>query len=361
MIPFFGDACHRVGDGLEAVVQLEPGGAQGWAAVVGQRAAHREAVAAGRPRCGVRAPFQGALDRADAAHLFLQLLLGVAVGLVNGLGRLAQIVEVAQLVRHVGQGRGDRLADGELAVGEDGRDRDGQGLPNLNEEGGEVLLGGAEQAAGEQHLARQAVAQHPQHLVADVRLQPVQRQDDAALLAQQRVQAVGVGEVERDQFLVALEQMRHGALSNHDPALVQGGMNLRDALVAAVAAQPDEGDHVQAELALGQGEAAFGLGSVRPAEARASRRAAAADLEGEPDDAVERRDRAPVVVGDPQRAVAAGAAIIAWDERRVRGRRRTAGRAGHHGPPGTGVYWRYRRPRPAALAQFAALENSSTT
>ena len=49
-----------------------------------------------------------------------------------------------------------------------------------------VGAGGREQAPGQQHLARQAVAQHPQDLVPDIRLQPVQRQDHAALPGQTR-------------------------------------------------------------------------------------------------------------------------------------------------------------------------------
>ena len=43
-------------------------------------------------------------------------------------------------------------------------------------------------------LARQAVAQHPQDLVPDVRLQAVERQDRAPLPGQNAAQAVVVGE-----------------------------------------------------------------------------------------------------------------------------------------------------------------------
>jgi len=54
---------------------------------------------------------------------FLQRDLGVAVGLEDRPGRLAEVVELAELVGHARERRGDRIADRGLAVGDDPGDR----------------------------------------------------------------------------------------------------------------------------------------------------------------------------------------------------------------------------------------------
>ena len=74
-------------------------------------------------------------------------------------------------------------------------------------------------------------------------------------------------------------QMAHAAAG-------QLGMDLGDAAVLGVAQGADQGDDVEAELVLGQGEAALGLGAVGDGVAGAVRVAAAADLEPEADRAV---------------------------------------------------------------------------
>src|SRR5262249_24888196 len=66
----------------------EARGRQRRPAVVGQGAAHRGAVAARHLRGRVVTPFDLPPDDAHAADALLELLLGVAVGLVGGPGRL---------------------------------------------------------------------------------------------------------------------------------------------------------------------------------------------------------------------------------------------------------------------------------
>ena len=58
-------------------------------AVVGEGAAHREAVVADGLRRGVGALFQRPFDRPHAPHVFLQVGFGVAVGLEDRPRRLA--------------------------------------------------------------------------------------------------------------------------------------------------------------------------------------------------------------------------------------------------------------------------------
>ena len=52
------------------------------------------------------AALQLAFDVADATHLFLELLLGMPIRFEDEVPRLAQIVELAQLVGHTGQRTG---------------------------------------------------------------------------------------------------------------------------------------------------------------------------------------------------------------------------------------------------------------
>jgi hypothetical protein len=181
----------------------------------------------------------------------LQLRLGVAVGLVDRLGRLPQIVELAALVGHAGQHPGHRPPDRVLAIGDDAADRDRQRRAHLAEERGDGLLGGTQQTAGEQDLAGEAIAQYPQHLVTDVRLQPIEGQDDLPLLLQPARQPRAVREAQGHQLLVAPQLLGYRALGDVHPARHQIAVDLRHAAVLPVAQRPDVGDDVQAELAVG--------------------------------------------------------------------------------------------------------------
>jgi hypothetical protein len=59
-----------------------------------------------------KAPFDGAYSTDTLLEFFLRM----AVGVSNGLGRLAEIMEVTQLVGHLGEHLRDGTADGQLAV-----------------------------------------------------------------------------------------------------------------------------------------------------------------------------------------------------------------------------------------------------
>jgi hypothetical protein len=56
-----------------------------------------------------------------------------------------------------------------------------QGIFDLAEQRSQVGLGPAEHAAREQRLASQAIADHPQNLVTDVRLHAVERERQAVV------------------------------------------------------------------------------------------------------------------------------------------------------------------------------------
>ena len=79
--------------------------------IVGHGTAHRRTVAAHDLGPRVVDVLHRTLDPADTASMFLQRLLGVPVGFEDRPRRLAQKVELAQLVGNAGQRTFDRAAD----------------------------------------------------------------------------------------------------------------------------------------------------------------------------------------------------------------------------------------------------------
>jgi hypothetical protein len=122
-------------------MEFESRGIQGWASIVRERAAHGCTVAPHNfgfrvaPSC--EAPFDGAYP----AHTLLQFFLGMAVGFLNGLRGLLEIVEVTELVRHRGEHLRDGTADGQLAVRNTPNDRHLHGLLYRSQQDRQVLLG----------------------------------------------------------------------------------------------------------------------------------------------------------------------------------------------------------------------------
>jgi hypothetical protein len=83
-------------------------------------------------------------------------------------------------------------------------------------------------------------------------------------------------------------------------------MDLGDTAVLGVPQGADEGDDVEAELEFREGEVSLLLGSEGDMVSGTSGLATAADLEAEPDHAVEGGDRALGLVGGPEGAAALG-------------------------------------------------------
>ena len=235
------------------------------------------------------------------------------------------------MVRHAGQGLGHRLADGVLAVGDDADDRHRQAVADLADQLRQLLLATGQQALGQQHLAAEAVAQHPQDLMADVGLQAIDGQDDAALLGEQAAESAVVGQRDGEQFVVAVQEVGDGAFGDVQAAAAQGLVDLGDAAVFGVAEAADEGDDVEAELVLGQGVEALGFGAVGLAVAAAVGVVAAADVQEQADQSSEGGDGASVAVVGPEgpsagrangsskgggvRCVSVGDGVPSWPER----------------------------------------------
>ena len=131
----------------------------------------------------------------------------MAVGLIDRLGRFVQVVKVAELVGDLGQGLGDSRTDGQLPIGDDAHNGHLQGLLHLTQQRGYVVVGGRQQAAGQEHLARETIAQDPEDFMADIRLEPIEGQDDPALRLRQAPQPRRIWEGEGDQFVIALQEI----------------------------------------------------------------------------------------------------------------------------------------------------------
>jgi hypothetical protein len=68
-------------------MQAEAWRTQRWTTIIGDRTPHRQTIPADCRRLRIGPPFQSPFKRAHAAHLFLQLLLGVPICLEDRLGR----------------------------------------------------------------------------------------------------------------------------------------------------------------------------------------------------------------------------------------------------------------------------------
>src|SRR6516165_8747478 len=139
--------------------------------------------------------------------------------------------------------------------------------------------------------------------MTDVGLQPVEGQDDATLLAQQGSQPLGVGRGQRPEFVVTVQEVGDRALRDDQAAAGQLLVDLGDAAVLGMSEPSDRGHDIEAELVIGQGEVGLGLGPVRETEPGTIGIVAASDGQSQPEDAVERRDGAEVVVAGPERVL----------------------------------------------------------
>jgi hypothetical protein len=150
-----------------------------------------------------------------------------------------------------------------LAVGHHARDRHRQAAPDLVDQPGQVRPGAAQQAPRQQHLAAEAVAQDPQHLVADVRLEPVDRQHHPALMSGNPLQPEAVRQPHGQQLIVPVQQVGHRPLAHRQAAADQRPVDLGHAAVLPVPQRPGQRDHVQPELVLRQRDGPLDLGPAR--------------------------------------------------------------------------------------------------
>lgn len=156
--PFFCfDPGQRVGDLSQTVMQFEAGGTERRMAIVGQRAADSQTIAAHGVALFVFSPLQCSLNGPHPAHQLLQFGLGVSIRLEDGSSRLIQGVIVAELVGHVGKTPLHSLSNGLLTIGKNSANRDRHCCLDLIQKSGQIPARATEQGSGQEHLARQTI------------------------------------------------------------------------------------------------------------------------------------------------------------------------------------------------------------
>jgi hypothetical protein len=84
--------------------------------------------------------------------------------------------------------------------------------------------------------------------VADIGLQAVDGEDHAAFARRDAPEALGIGERQGEELVVAVEQVGDAARADVDAAVDQVAVDLGDAAVLGVAQGADAGDEVEPEF-----------------------------------------------------------------------------------------------------------------
>ena len=277
---------------------------QGRLAIIRQRRAHGQTVAADRGTSCALALRHLPLNFPHALDILLELGLGMPIGLTDRLGSFLEIVELAQLVRERRQDLLHRQANWALGIRHDGEDRHRQRLLDLAQQIGQVLLARTVEAAGKQHLTRERIAQHPEHILRLERLETINGQDDMPLLREALLETGLVSEAQGEQFFVARQEIGDRAWSDGDMLLLESGVDFGDGAVLTVAQGADVGNHIQAEFAMRQCPGTLFFGADGQMVVRTGWIGTAQDGDGEAGVIVEGGDRALRLVEVPQAAIA---------------------------------------------------------
>src|SRR5262245_59159545 len=114
------------------------------------------------------------------------------------------------------------------------------------------------------------------------------------------MQPVAVGGGQGAEFVVAVEEVADRAQGDDDAAARQLVVDLGDAAMLGVAEAADQGQDIEAELGVRQGQEGLGFRSISVAVARAVGVGAAANPQGEARNRIEGRDRAVFAAGGPK-------------------------------------------------------------
>jgi hypothetical protein len=250
----------------------------------------------------------------------------MAVGFIDGRGGLAEVMKVTALVWHIGAHLRDGTAEGPLAIRNDADKRHRHVLTHGPEQYGEVGLGRGQPTTGEEDFPGEAIPEDPQHLMADVRLEAIERQDDPALGLGDPLQAGGVRQRAGEQCVVPFEPMAHGPWGDGHTALAQVVIECGHTAMLRVTQGTDRRHDIKATRVLGSGQATLCFRTVGTVALRTAPVETAPDVQGERHHVVQGRERARVMRGGPHGLTADGAmtskrlegAGSRWD--RTRGR-----------------------------------------
>jgi hypothetical protein len=127
--------------GVEALMELASGGFQRGTAIVGKGTADGTTVASDNLGFRVRALFKLPFAWSHPADARFQFFFGVPLGVVDGLGSFAEIMEMTQWMGNPGAGLLDGVSDGVLAITDDTHNGDLQSLLDLVDESGQIVSG----------------------------------------------------------------------------------------------------------------------------------------------------------------------------------------------------------------------------
>ena len=92
-----------------------------------------------------------------------------------------------------------------------------------------------------------------------VRLQPIQRQDHLLLSLEPLLEPLGIRQMQRQQFFIAIELIGDRALCHHHSSLQEFLVDLRDTALLSVAQHSHQRNHIQPEFSMWQGPCPFFL------------------------------------------------------------------------------------------------------
>jgi hypothetical protein len=300
-------------------VERETRGYYRRAPIIGAGTAH------GAPRApddfGFRglAGFEVARNRTDAAHVFFEGFFGMAVGCIDGPRGCAQVMEMPQLVRGGGHSVLDGVAHGGLPVADDGQHWHVQGLFDLLQEGDQIVVGCGQHPVGQQDFAEETVAEDPQDFMTQVRLHPLESQEDMPLGLGEATEALGILERQRESCIIAIQEGGDRPWGHGNPVVDHGVMDCGETAVEGRAAVPHKGHDLETARVLGQGQAACSFRSIGFAKLWAGEVKAASNLQREAQHGLQGRHGTGVVGGGPHRVAAAGP-VTQHREQGLRGR-----------------------------------------
>ena len=114
------------------------------------------------------------------------------------------------------------------------------------------------------------------------------------------MQPLAVGGGQGAEFVVAVQEVADRAQGDDDASAHQLLMDLGDAAMLGVAEASDQGQDIEAELVVGQGQEGLGFRAMRAMVARAVGVGTAANAQGKARDGVEGGDRAVFAAGGPK-------------------------------------------------------------
>src|SRR3954451_19007959 len=114
------------------------------------------------------------------------------------------------------------------------------------------------------------------------------------------MQPLAIGSGQGAQFVVAVQEVADRAQGDGNATARQSLVDLGDAAVLGVAEAPDQGQDIEAELVVRQGQEGLGFRAIRAMVARTVGVGTAANTQGKAGNGVEGGDRAVFAAGGPK-------------------------------------------------------------